>query len=61
MRHTVSSLWHSHAIAVGAVTNFWQGGARYLGAQGKHDQSANRKSHCDDEQSDDRQLHIFRA
>ena len=38
--HAGRSLWHSHAVMVTAITNLWQGGARYLGVPGKHDQSA---------------------
>jgi hypothetical protein len=35
--HTGRSLWHSHALQTTAIDNFWASGARFLGAQGKHD------------------------
>ena len=38
--HTGRSLWHSHATQVGSIDNFWRGGARLLGASGKHDGTA---------------------
>lgn len=28
-----------------AITNLWQGGARYLGSPGKHDQTASDANH----------------
>ena len=43
--HTGRSLWHSHAVMTSAITNLWQGGARYLGAPGKHDQTASDANH----------------
>lgn len=43
--HSGRSLWHSHAVMVTAITNLWQGGARYLGAPGKHDQTASDANH----------------
>jgi hypothetical protein len=43
--HTGRSLWHSHAVMTTAITNLWQGGARYLGSPGKHDQSASDANH----------------
>ena len=43
--HTGRSLWHSHAVMTTAITNLWQGGARYLGAPGKHDQVAGDANH----------------
>eukprot|EP01047_Picozoa_sp_COSAG01_P045184 COSAG01_NODE_4144_length_5300_cov_3.103057_2_plen_532_part_00 len=43
--HTGRSLWHSHAVMTTAITNLWQGGARYLGGPGKHDQSAGDANH----------------
>ena len=43
--HTGRSLWHSHAVMTTAITNLWQGGARYLGSPGKHDQAASDANH----------------
>eukprot|EP00035_Acanthoeca_spectabilis_P034362 m.28699 g.28699 ORF g.28699 m.28699 type:complete len:334 (-) comp6584_c0_seq1:2860-3861(-) len=43
--HTGRSLFHSHSIDTTAGTNFWQGGAQYLGPSGKHDSSANHANH----------------
>jgi hypothetical protein len=34
--HTGRSLWHSHALQTTAIDNYWASGARFLGAQGKH-------------------------
>eukprot|EP00040_Diaphanoeca_grandis_P017451 m.91022 g.91022 ORF g.91022 m.91022 type:complete len:980 (+) comp26441_c1_seq2:222-3161(+) len=38
--HTGRSLFHSHSNQVTAIDNFWRNGVRFLGSQGKHDNSA---------------------
>ena len=43
--HTGRSLWHSHALQTTAIDNFWAFGARFLGAQGKHDNEGSVGNH----------------
>ena len=43
--HTGSTLFHSHAVDATSIVNFWWGGARFLGAPGKHDNSPDHANH----------------